>query len=374
MDPQSPQEGLPRNDTPRPAEGAPVAAHVVGERPHPPVHSPPPRRSRAGVWIALVLLAIAGLGVVMVGAVAVAALANLAAAPGERRVREEFFSHDRDARRKVAIITLEGIIMDETDGFVKRQIDRARDDEQVKAIVLRIDSPGGTVSGSDYLHHHFRKLAEDRELPIVVSMGGIAASGGYYVAMAVGDTPASIYAEPFTFTGSIGVVIPRYDLSELLQNWGIQYDSIASDDLKGMGSMAKPMTEQERELFEQIVEEGFEQFKDTIRSGRPALRDAPEALAEIATGQIFTARQAVDNGLVDRVGFVESAVDRAIELAGLDPDDVKVVRYKPEPSLARLLLGADSHGHPLDLKALMDLATPRAYYLCTRLPPLHSRP
>ncbi len=372
MEPQSPEHGFPHNGPSRSAE--PVAAQPVREVQPPSMQpGPPPRRSRAGMWIALALLLLAGLGVVMVGVVAVAALSGLAAGSGERRVREEFFSHNRQAAQKVAVITLDGVILDETEGFVKRQIDRVRGDDRVKAIVLRINSPGGTISGSDYLHHHLRKLAEDRELPIVVSMGGVAASGGYYVAMAVGDTPESIFAEPSTFTGSIGVIIPRYDLSELLQSWGIQYDSVASGELKTMGSMAKPMTEAERELFQQIVDEGYEQFKDVIRSGRPGFRDDSDELDKLATGQIFTARQAVENGLVDQIGFIESAVDRAIEAAGLDPDDVKVVRYKPEPSLVGILM-SEARGRPLDMQVLMELTTPRAYYLCTWLPPLHSRP
>jgi len=370
MDSPPPQDDFARNEASKPAEGEPVAAQPVYSA----APSVSPRRSRAGTWIALALLVICGLAVLAVSAVAVVAVSNLAMAPGERRVREEFFSHDRHGSRKVAIITLEGVIMDEAEGFVKKQIDRAEKDEQVEAIVLRINSPGGTISGSDYLHHHLCRVAKDRDIPIVASMGGIAASGGYYVAMAVGDTPNSIYAEPSTFTGSIGVIIPHYDLSEMLQNWGVQYDSIASGELKGMGNMAKPMTEKEREIFGQIVDEGFQLFKETILSGRPKFEKNPAALDELATGQIFTAQQAVDNGLVDEIGFIERAIDRAIELAGIDPDDVKVVQYKAEPGLAGILMGSEARGRPLDLKGFLELTMPRAYYLCTWLPPLHGRP
>lgn len=322
----------------------------------------------------LILLFLGGLGFLAVGAFLLAAFAGLAGTPGEQRVCEEYFSHNENGTRKVAIIAIEGVIMDEVDGFVKRQIDRAMKDEQVEAIVLRVDSPGGTVSGSDYLHHHLRVLVEERKIPVVVSMGGIAASGGYYVAMAVGDAPDSIYAEPSTFTGSIGVIIPHYDLSEMLQNWGVEYDAVASGKFKSMGNMAKPMTEEERALFQQIVDEGFGQFKDIIRSGRPKFREDPQALDALATGQIFTSRQAVDKGLVDRIGFIENAVERAIEMAALDPADVQVVRYKPEPSLAGLLMGGEARGQALDLRAILELTTPRAYYLSTWLPPLHSRP
>ncbi len=374
MDSQSPQEGFP-NNSPRPAEQEPIAAQAAcGPPPAAVHHDRPPRRSHAGAWTALILLFLGGLGLLVIGAVVLAALASLTGTQGEKRVREEYFSHNENGTRKVAIIAIEGVIMDEADGFVKRQIDRALKDKQVKAIVLRVDSPGGTVSGSDYLHHHLRELVKKREIPVVVSMGGIAASGGYYVAMAVGDVPDSIFAEPSTFTGSIGVIIPRYDLSEMLQNWGIEYDAVASGKFKSMGNMAKPMTEEERELFQQIVDEGFGQFKDIIRSGRPEFREDPQALDTIATGQIFTARQAVQNGLVDRIGFIENAVERAIEIAALDPAEVQVVRYKPEPSLAGLLMGSEARGQSLDLRAILELTTPRAYYLSTWLPPLHSRP
>ena len=104
----------------------------------------------------------------------------------------------------MAIITVSGVIVD-GDGYVKKQIERVRQDEDVKAIVLRVNTPGGTVTGSDYILHHLNRLRAERKLPLVVSMGSVAASGGYYVSMAVGDQPQSIYAEPTTTTGSIGV-------------------------------------------------------------------------------------------------------------------------------------------------------------------------
>ena len=116
-------------------------------------------------------------------------------------------------RKKIAIIDVAGAIM-EGEGFVKRQIDaRAGRHRASSAVVLRVNSPGGTVTGSDYIYHHLRELVDERKLPMVVSMGSICASGGYYVAMAVGDEPDAIFAEPTTWTGSIGVIIPHYDLS-----------------------------------------------------------------------------------------------------------------------------------------------------------------
>ena len=155
-----------------------------------------------------------------------------------------------------------GVIHEAEDGFVKRQIDHAEADEHVKAVVLRVDSPGGTVSGSDYIYHHLRKLVEKRKIPLVVSMGGMAASGGYYVSMAVGHEPDRIFAEPTCFTGSIGVLMPHYEIAGLLEKIGAKEDSILSNPLKGMGSIARPMTKQEREIFQRLIDDSFAQFKD----------------------------------------------------------------------------------------------------------------
>jgi len=291
----------------------------------------------------------------------------------ERKLREKHFSHERYGADKIAVISLEEVILGEDEGFVKRQIDQIAEDEDVKAVVLRVNSPGGTVTGSDYLYHHLCRLRDERKIPVVVSMGSVAASGGYYVAMAVGDTPETIFAEPTTWTGSIGVIIPHYDLSLLLkEKLGVEDDSISSHPLKNMGSFAKAMTEEERQIYQTLVDETFERFKGIVREGRPKFRDeeGDEALRELATGQVFTADQALKHGLVDKIGFIEDAIDRAIELAKLDKDDVCVVKYGRELTIADLLLGVRAPDRGVDLAALLDITVPRAYYLATRMPPL----
>ena len=293
--------------------------------------------------------------------------------------QEKFHSGSETAKEKIAIITATGTIT-ETDTFIKDQMDRVCKDENVVAVVLRINSPGGTVTYSDYLQHHLRKMAtgesrtgtqKGKPLPIVVSMGSICASGGYYLAAAVGDTPNSIFAEPATITGSIGVIIPHYDLSGLLEKWSIKDDSIASHELKDMGSPTKTMTEQERALFQALVDEMLDGFKETVKKGRPFFRDNPEELDAVATGQVFTAKQAVDLKLVDKIGFIEEALDRAAELAGTTTDKVRCVHYKKTPGALDALLGqahAQQRGLTIDANSLLDLATPQAYYIYTWLP------
>lgn len=285
-------------------------------------------------------------------------------------INEKFYSNSKEATNKIALLRVEGTIF-EGDDFVKQQIDQIREDEDIKAVVLRINSPGGTVTMSDYLYHHLVRLREERDLPIVVSMGSLCASGGYYLAMSVGEEKDSIYAEPTTWTGSIGVIIPHYDFSGLLESWHVEDDSITSHPLKAMGSPTQKMTERERELLQELVDQTFARFKDVVRSGRPNFQNADAALDEVATGQIFTATQALDNGLIDKIGFVEDAVARAAALADLDEDNVRVIRYtRIMPGLIETLGGIEGQlaGQPRSLAALLDLTAPRAYYLSTWLP------
>lgn len=288
--------------------------------------------------------------------------------------QERYYAGSKTATDKVAIISVAGTIS-EADTFIKEQIDRVKADQNVVAVVLRINSPGGTVTYSDYLHHKLRELAtgESREgdakgkpLPIVVSMGSICASGGYYLASAVGDTENSIFAEPATITGSIGVIIPHYDLSGLLKDWNVVDDSIMSNPLKDLGSLTKPMTEEEREILQTLVDDMLTSFKDKIKEGRPMYKDNPEDLDAIATGQIFTADQAKELKLIDEIGYLEDALARAAELAGKDStlEDVRCVEYSKPPGAFDAILGsAKAPAAKLDLNTLGEVASPKAYYL-----------
>ena len=336
-----------------------------------PAAAPPPQRSLARGLLALVrrLLWVFVSGLLFVlalffgGALALGMILGWAGpADMEGRPQERHFSHNSKAADKIAIISVEGAIL-EGRGFVKRQIDRVRNDANVRAVVLRVDSPGGTVTGSDYLYHHLTELARQKRIPIVVSMGSVAASGGYYVAMAVGPRPDVIYAEPTTWTGSIGVMIPHYDASELLKKIGVRQDSVVVQPLKGMGTITRPMTQEERDVLVALVKESLERFKKVVQSGRPKFQKDLKALEEVATGQVFSAEQAARNGLVDKIGFVEDAVDRAIELAGLTPDRVNVVEYRREFSLTGYLLDSRAKSPAIDVASLLDLTVPRAYYL-----------
>lgn len=296
---------------------------------------------------------------------------------GDNDLREHWHSLSKTASDKIAIISVEGTIMGD-ENFVKKQIDHVRNNDDIKAVVLRVDSPGGTVTGSDYIYHHLKKLTEKRQIPLVVSMGSIAASGGYYVAMAAGEVENTIYAEPTTWTGSIGVVIPHYNVSEALDKLHIEDDSIASNPLKLMGSPTRKFPEPIRleveGILKGLVDSSFESFKEIVLASRPALRNNQAVQDVVFTGRIFTAKQAKENLLVDRLGFVEDAIERAVELAKLDKDDVRVIKFKKPSGFAEMLAGEQSKRPSFDINSLLELTVPKAYYLCTWLPGLADGP
>lgn len=349
------------------SDAAPSPAPPTGAPPQVIIQQPASAFGRYGKFLLILL----GLAIMSIIALA-SSYQSYFSPPGGPQ--EKYHSLSKKATKKIAVVTVAGAIM-EGNGFVKEQLDRVREDHDVVAVVLRIDSPGGTVTGSDYLYHHIQELCQDRELPLVVSMGSICASGGYYVAMAVGEQENSLFAEPTTWTGSIGVVIPHYDFSGMLAEYRVKDDSIASHKYKLMGSPTRVLDEneraEERKLFQELVDLSFEGFKEIVRSGRPKLRADAGALDAVATGQIFTAQQAVEKGLIDKIGFIEAAIERAAKLAGRDPQRLRCVKYTEPPTSLSTLLGARSQRTGVlgaDLSTWLDLTTPRAYYLCTWLP------
>ena len=292
-------------------------------------------------------------------------------------IHERFHSGAERGRDKVAILTVRGVIL-EGDGFVKRQIDRIRNDPQVKAVVVRIDSPGGTVTGSDYIYHHLKRLREERNLPLVVSMGSIAASGGYYIAMAVGDQQKSIFAEPTTTTGSIGVIVPHYDLSGLMARYDVRDDSISSHPRKQILSPTRAMSEEDRTIIQAYVNESFEHFKEIVKAGRPQLRQVngtaasrlEQRRARPGHGRDLH-RAAGQTARPDGRDRLHRRCDRPRHRTGGAPAGRRPGRAVPAPTSLIDLVGMVEASEPdFPLSALLEVSTPRAYYLATSLPPL----
>lgn len=297
-------------------------------------------------------------------------------------VNEYFHSGDPNAKDRIAILKITGVIYDGS-GYVKSQIEKIKKDKRIKAVVLRVNSPGGTVSGADYIYHHLKKMLAERDIPVVVSMGSVAASGGYYVSMVVGDQEDSIFAEPTCTTGSIGVIIPHWNYSDLMETYGVVDDSIMSHPRKRMLTPSKKMPDDHRQLLQEYVDESFEKFKSVILEGRPRFRvgndpqNNPTAKIkllhesrDVATGEIFHAPKALKLGLVDRLGFIEEAIDRAAELADVSLENVRVVEYsRPAPWIELPYLSKAETSNQI-WNTLMEMNTPRAYFISTSLPPM----
>jgi len=321
-------------------------------------------------FIALVVFGIVGIGVLVGGFfliyIATEAFDEIKMAREEKTLTEKFVAGNRHADDKIAIMTIEGVITSNADGFIAKQIRSVLSDTRVKAVVLRVESPGGTMSGSDYYLHLLKKMKAEREIPVVVSMGSLAASGGYYVSM-VGD---EIFAEPSTLTGSIGVIASLFNASELLEKIGVESTPITSGPHKAMGSFAKPMTEEERAIWQRLIDENFDRFKQIIREGRKKeFADNPGELDRLATGQIYTANEALANKLIDTIGFLDDAIDRASELADL-ASDYKAIQYKPKLSVMETLLDSRAPNTLLSGKTLTEVTTPKIYLLCPQVVPV----
>ncbi len=229
--------------------------------------------------------------------------------------------------QKVAVVDITGIIT-KSDETIKL-IHAYRDDSSIKAIVLRIDSPGGSVAPVQEIYSELEKI----DKPIVASMGGTAASGGYYVACAA-DT---IMANPGTLTGSIGVIMQFTRLKGLYDKIGLEHQVIKSGEFKDTGSPFRELTEKEQAVLQATVDDVYNQFVDTIFEARKSLLSRSEIL-ELADGRIFSGQQALDSKLLDQLGNLPEAIEVAGKLANIDGKP-KVVRKEKKESLLEQLTG-----------------------------------
>ena len=228
---------------------------------------------------------------------------------------------------KVAVIDITGAIS-RTQTIID-QIHQYRDDETIKAIVLRINSPGGSVAPVQEVHSELTKL----EKPIVASMGSTAASGGYYIA-AMAD---EILANPGTLTGSIGVIMQFTKLKGLYEKVGLEQQVIKSGKFKDTGSPMRDLTDEERELLQATLDDVHNQFIDAVFEGRQEHLTRAEIVA-LADGRIFSGQQALEHKLVDQLGNLPDAIKRAGELGGIEGKP-KVVRTERKTSMLERLLG-----------------------------------
>jgi len=285
-----------------------------------------------------------------------------------------------DVNRQIAVLNVDGTIMDNSgassfsEGMdyqgILDAVEAIKGDETVKALMLNVDSPGGGVYESVELYNALADLKESRDIPIYVSMGQTAASGGYMISM-VAD---QIYADAETTTGSIGVIMQIPNFSGFMEEHGLAMDTYKSGALKDMGSSYREASDEEKDVLNGLINEKYNRFVEIVAQGRGLSTDEVKKLAD---GRIYTGQQAVDNGLVDAIGYEEDA------LAALKADNnlegASVVDYTPSQATSwvndfvgllsknNLFTGNEDSNVADEMTQILDVlestSTPQFYYM-----------
>lgn len=232
------------------------------------------------------------------------------------------------AGEKIAVVKIEGVILDSKD--IIEELRDHRENKAVKAILLRIDSPGGAVAPSQEIYTEVLKIRDEGKKKIVTSMGSVAASGGYYIASA----SDKIVANPGSITGSIGVIIELANVSGLMKKVGVESVVIKSGKFKDVGSLFRTMMPEERDLLQGVIDDTYEQFIEAVSAGRGIDK---EELRPIADGRVFTGRQAKKLGLVDELGNMQDAIKITADLAGIKGEPDLLEKKKKVSILERFL-------------------------------------
>ena len=269
-------------------------------------------------------------------------------------------------RDKILLLDISGMITGEEtrSGFinpqtepslvdqVKEALKKAEDDRRVKAIVLRINSPGGTVTASDIIYHELAGFKERTKRPIIASMLDLGTSGAYYIAQAADQ----IIAHPTAVTGSIGVIMVQANIQGLLDKIGVQTTEIKSGEKKFMGSPFRPLAPEEQAIFQKAITSMHQQFLSVVAKGRPKLPQ--KELVNAADGRIFTAQQAKEMGLIDEIGYLSDAIKAAKSAAKLDK--ARVVLYHRAKDYKSTIY---SQRIEINLGELAHFTSPRFMYL-----------
>jgi protease-4 len=275
---------------------------------------------------------------------------------------------------KILLMDVSGVLADESGGLVlgtppprvpivarvREELQKAEEDDDVKALIVRINSPGGTITASDLIYREIESFKTRRKIPVVAVMMDVAASGGYYAALAAD----SIVALPTTVTGSIGVIMLAVNAQGLMEKIGVAPMAIKSGEMKDAGSPFRPLTPQERAVFQSVIDQMYGRFVTLIASSRKIPEDRVRAFAD---GRIYTAEQAKALGLVDDIGYMEDVVASARKAAGLK--EARVIMYhRPKDYLANFYSAAPAPTAGVEsslqqLTALVNGQGPRFLYL-----------
>ena len=222
----------------------------------------------------------------------------------------------------------------------REALKKAESDKKIAALIIRINSPGGTVTASDILHHEILRYKKKTGKRVVACLMDVAASGGYYVAVAADE----VVAHPTTITGSIGVIAVKFNVQELFNKIGVGQETIKSGDKKDILSPFRPSTPEEKQILQQIIDQLYGRFVDVVASGRKGI-DRPEVV-RLADGRIYTARQALENKLVDRVGYLDDAIEGVKSSLQLSKASV-VVYHRPGSYKSTIYSSLNGGGGPV---------------------------
>jgi len=283
---------------------------------------------------------------------------------------DEAVLEDNNSHNKIAVVTVDGIITGSTAdqaGYnmvdvIKAQLDRAADDDRVKAVILKVDSPGGEVMASDQINKEIEKFQNDSKKPVICSMGSLAASGGYYI-----SAPCRwIVANDLTLTGSIGVIMEGYNYRGLMDKLGVEPMVFKSGKYKDMLSGMREtneIPEGEHAMVQALIDETFQKFKGVVRAGRDQAHEKnknegrPLSLdwENFADGRVLSGEQALTLGFVDQVGDFDDAVDRAEKIAHIG--NANLVEYRERYDIGDFLsmFGQSSQAHDIKLDLGMDI-------------------
>jgi protease IV len=357
--------------TPPPPPPPPGPAYPPYSPPPPPIYGPgygpgygpaygegyPPRRKSGWrvLWGIFTFLSVAAnilLLVLVIGAFA------LIATGGTRGAFTEQVVESGPRTDKIAIIPISGIIDGAQAQRVTEQLKNAKSDKAVRGLILRVNSPGGSISGSDQIYNEVRKFRTDSGKPVVAFMESMAASGGYYCSVAC----EKIIAEPTVITGSIGVIMANFVFGDLLEKkLGVQPVIIKSGEKKDWPSSFRAPTDEELQyLRDRIIMPAYDRFLAVVAEGRKDIL-TPEQIRPLADGGIYTAGQAKDNKLIDEIGYLDDAISKIKSLAGVSK--AEVVEYRPVFSFMSILDSKTNLGIKIDRSTILEITMPQAMYL-----------
>lgn len=240
-----------------------------------------------------------------------------------------------EGENKILLIDISGTITDEEEkrlgglrqipslsSRIKEKLKKADKDPLIKAVILRINSPGGTVTASDIIYHEIKEFRKKKNIPVIASMMDLATSGGYYVALAADK----IIAHPTTVTGSIGVLAFRFNAKELMDKIGIQNETITSGDKKTLLYPFEPLTAEDRAILQKLTDDLHRTFKNVVVEARSGLN--AEQVEKLADGRVYDAKQALEHKLIDYIGYLDDAVEMAKKEAGIDRAQV-IMYHRP---------------------------------------------